>query len=398
MTPLPAGGPTPVLLMVRELGLGGTERQLAEIARALDRAYFEPHVGCFRPEGLRGDELRAARIPVVKFPVQSFYGPSAWTAARRMGRYLRQNRIQLVHAFDVPLNVFGVPAARAFHAPIVMSSQRAYRSLASPLVRPLLRLTDRLADAIVVNCQAIKRHLIEDEHVPEDRIEVCYNGIDTSRFHPAHTQRVPDLRESSLAIGIVCALRPEKGLFTLLDSFARVRDEQPGLKLAIIGSGPLRAALEARSTELGIREMCVFQPATREVPDWLRSLDIFVLPSFSEALSNALMEAMACGCAPVGSRVGGNTELIDEGRTGLLFEAGNPEQLARCLRLLISNSELRRRMGSAAARSIHQNFSLPAAATRMAEIYSRGLASHRAAHEPRQAAAPASGLDYNTSR
>lgn len=392
----PAGGPTPVLLMVRELGLGGTERQLAEIARALDRAHFEPHVGCFRPEGMRGDELRASNIPVVRFPVRSFYGSSAWTSARRMGRYLRQNRIQLVHTFDVPLNVFGVLAARAFHTPLVMSSQRAYRSLAPSMLRPLLRVTDRLSDSIVVNCQAIRRHLIEDERVPAERIEVCYNGIDTSQFHPAHVERVPELREASLTIGVVCALRPEKGLFTLLEGFARVRDEQPGLKLAIVGSGPLKAALEARSSELGIREMCVFQDATRDVPNWLRSLDIFVLPSFSEALSNALMEAMACGCAVVGSRVGGNMELIDEGRTGLLFDAGNPEQLARCLRLLISNNELRHRMGSAAGCSIQQNFSLLAAATRMAEIYSRGLESRRAAHEARHPFVAASGLDYNT--
>jgi L-malate glycosyltransferase len=391
----PAGGPTPVLLMVRELGLGGTERQVAEIARALDRAHFAPHVGCFRPEGMRGDELRACNIPVVRFPVQSFYGASAWTAARRMGRYLQQNRIQLVHTFDAPLNVFGVLAARAFHAPLVMSSQRAYRSLASPLLRPLLRVTDRLADAIVVNCQAIRRHLIEDEHVPAERIEVCYNGIDTDQFQPADGGRVPELREASLTIGVVCALRPEKGLFTLLEGFARIRHEQPGLKLAIIGSGPLRGALEARSTELGIRETCVFQDATRDVPDWLRSLDIFVLPSFSEALSNALMEAMACGCAALGSRVGGNSELIDEGRTGLLFDAGNPEQLARCLRLLISNSELRSRMGSAAARSIRQNFSLRVAATRMAEIYSRRLASLRAGQELREPAVVTPGLDYN---
>lgn len=394
----PAGGPTPVLLMVRELGLGGTERQLTELARALNRAHFEPHVGCFRPEGMRGDELRASNIPVVRFPVQSFYGSSAWTAARAMGRYLQQNRIQVVHTFDAPSNLFGVLAARAFHAPVVMSSQRAHRNLAPPVLRRLLRLTDRLSDVIVVNCQAIRRHLIEDIHVPAQRIEVCYNGIDTSQFHPAQRERVPELREASLTIGIVCALRPEKGLFTLLDAFARVRDDQPGLKLALIGSGPLRAALEARSLELGIREMCVFQNATRDVPNWLRSLDIFVLPSFSEALSNALMEAMACGCAPVGSRVGGNMELIDDGRTGLSFDAGNPEQLARCLRLLISNSELRRRMASAAARSIHQNFSLSVAAARIAEIYSCGLESRRAAHEPARPAAATSGLDYNTSR
>ena len=91
------------------------------------------------------------------------------------------------------------------------------------------------------------------------------------------------------------------------------------------------------------------------------------------------MEAMACGCAPVASRVGGNPELVEEGRTGMLFDAGNPEQLAQSLRLLVSNVELRRKLGAAAARSIHQNFSLRASAERMADIYHGRLELRRSA-------------------
>jgi glycosyltransferase involved in cell wall biosynthesis len=366
--------------MVRELGLGGTERQLTEIARSLDRSQFEAHVGCFRPQGLRGDELRAAGIPVVEFPVRSYLRPSAWRAARQMGEYLRTRQIYLVHTFDVPLSVFGVPAARAFRTPVVLSSQRAYRHLAPLHFRPLLQLTDRLSHAVVVNCEAMRRHLIEDEGVPPERIHVCYNGIDTDQFRPAENpRRMRPLGDASLVIGVVCALRAEKGLFTLLHAFERVRDLRPNLKLAIVGSGSLGNALEARSVQLGIREQCVFEPATRQVPDWLRSMDIFVLPSTSEALSNALMEAMACGCAPVATRVGGNVELIQDGRTGLIFEAGNPEQLAQRLRLLIENADLRRRTAQAAARTIRGNFSLRAAASRMAEIYSQRLPTRRIA-------------------
>src|SRR5215469_9942266 len=111
--------PSPVLLLTRSLGLGGTERQLTEIAQALDRSAFEPHAGCFHGEGFRAEELRSAGVPVVELPVTSFVGPSAIAGLIAMGRYVRQHRIQLVHTFDVPLNLFGVPAARLFRVPRV---------------------------------------------------------------------------------------------------------------------------------------------------------------------------------------------------------------------------------------------------------------------------------------
>jgi glycosyltransferase involved in cell wall biosynthesis len=372
--------PVPVLLMARELGLGGTERQMTEIALSMDRSRFQPHVGCFRPEGIRGDELRTAGIPVAQFAVRSFYRPSAWTAARAMGLYLRRHNIDLVHTFDVPLNLFGVPTARAFRTPVVISSQRAYRQLTPWMFRPFLQLTDHLVDGVVVNCEAMRRHLVTDERVPAGLVHVCYNGIDTDKFQPMdRSRRVPALRGASLVVGIVCALRPEKGLFTLLRAFERVRDFRPGLRLAIVGSGPMRAALEQCSSELGIAGQCVFEPTTGHVADWLRSIDIFVLPSTSEALSNSLMEAMACECAPVASRVGGNPELIHDGQTGLLFDPDNPEQLAQCLRLLIENEDLRKETAARAARSISERFSLRAAADRMAEIYLGRLEAHQMA-------------------
>ena len=144
--------PVPILLMARELGLGGTERQLTEIARALDRRKFTPHVGCLHAEGLRGAELEAAGVPIVRFPVQSLYRPSTLSAARGMGRYLKLHRIQLVHTFDVPMNLFGVPVARVYHTPVVLSSQRAFRDLTPGIHRRLLRVTDRLVHGVVVNC------------------------------------------------------------------------------------------------------------------------------------------------------------------------------------------------------------------------------------------------------
>ncbi len=356
--------PVPILLMARELGLGGTERQLTEIARALDRKQFTPHVGCLHAEGLRGAELEAAGVPIVRFPMQSLYRPSAIGAARQMGRYLKQHRIQLVHTFDVPMNLFGVPVARAYRTPVVLSSQRAFRDLTPGMHRRLLRVTDHLVDGIVVNCEALRQHLIGDERVPAKRIHVCYNGIDTAAFQPG--QRTGG---NPVTIGVVCALRPEKGLPTLVEAFAQV----PGTQLVMVGSGPMLPELQRQAAALGVLDRCHFEPTTNRVADWLRKIDVFVLPSLSEALSNSLMEAMSCGCAVTASSTGGNIELIQSNITGLLFPPGDAAALAVNLRTLARNESLRMRLAANASRFIREGFSLERSAARMAEIYQRCL-------------------------
>jgi len=359
--------PIPILLMVRELNLGGSERQMAEIAKALDRSRFDVRAGCFRPAGLRGDELRAAGVPIVQFPVPSL---ASVKGALRIARYTREQGIRLVHTFDTPANIYGVPSARMAGSAVVVSSQRAHRGLMAPIYHHALRVTDRLIDAVVVNCEFMRRHLIEDERVSAGLIQLCYNGVDTRVFQAVRGARPEALRDASLVIGVVCVLRPEKGLDTLLEAFAQVRGARAGMKLAIVGSGPCLPDLEARARALDILADCVFQPATPDVPAWLQVIDIFVLPSLSEALSNSLMEAMACGCAVAASRVGGNPELVTDGQTGMLFEAGDVAGLAQALRTLIGNPALRSELSHNAARMIHGRFSVEASARRMGEIYS----------------------------
>jgi glycosyltransferase involved in cell wall biosynthesis len=358
--------PCPVLLMTRSLGLGGTERQLTEIAKALDRSQFAPHVGCFEAAGFRAEELRAAGVPIAQFHVSSFLGPALFTGAFALGRYLKEHAIQIVHTFDVPLNLFGVPAARFYRTPHVISSQRAFRALTPGLRRYLLRFTDQLVDAIVVNSEAVRRDLIDADHVPPRLIQVCYNGIDADLFQPG-TQP----RQGPVVIGVICALRPEKGIETLIEAFGRL-GPRPDVRLRIVGSGPALPRLQEAAAGLALGDRCVFEPATLAVAETLREIDIFVLPSLSESFSNSLMEAMACGCCVVASRVGGNAELIVDGETGLLFPARASGDLTRCLDLLLRDGDLRARLAAAGSRRIREHFTMAQAAERMAEIY-RGV-------------------------
>src|ERR1051326_3572769 len=343
--------------MVRRLNYGGCERDLAKIAMGLDRSEFTPYVGCFRPDGLRVDELKRAGIPIIAFPIESFRSLRSLRAVLDMRRYIRQYGIQLVHCFDVPTAMWGAPAARIWGLPVIVS-QLSYRTLISSGERTLLRFADRIAKKIVVNCRAMQRHMTEDEGAPVEKMYLCYNGVDTTIFHPGPAVRPEPLMGASIVIGTIANLRQEKGIDLLLRAYAMLRTVVQDTKLFIVGDGPEMDNLQNLSRELGIAEDTLFMIGKPDISNEMRALDIFVLPSYSEAFSNALLEAMASGCAVVGSDIGGTPELIENGRNGLLFETGSREDLMAKLRMVVENSELRVQFQKASAARAREEFSL----------------------------------------
>ncbi len=363
------GKPIPVLLMARELTWGGSERQMTATAIALAAHGFDARVACFIREGVRSRDLEAAGVPVVHFPVRSFRSIAAFREARTLAEYIKANQIRIVHTWDPPSTVWAIPATRTLTGAVPLASQRSHRELIQPSYRALVRATDRIARGIVVNCEFLRRHLIEDENVPEHKVHVCHNGLDLSRFRqrtePANTGTQP----GDIVIGTVCVLRPEKDVATLLRAFAMVRKTHPRARLLIVGSGAEHPALERLTRELDLINVCTFQPGVRDVLPWLRAIDIFVLPSVSEALSNSLMEAMAARCFPIASEIGGNPELIRNGDCGVLFPPRDAGALAKAISTAIDNPERLRAAGERAQAFIEKSFSLDAAGRRMAEIY-----------------------------
>ena len=147
--------------------------------------------------------------------------------------------------------------------------------------------------------------------------------------------------------------------------------------MLILGDGPLRDNLDQLANDLGVRSHVIFQPGSSDVEEWLRATDIFVLPSHSESFSNALLEAMACGCCVIGSRVGGTPELIHEGETGFLFEAGDADDLAAKLRLALDDAALRTRLSAAAASYTHNTLSLQRFVQRLENLYTDRIGAAR---------------------
>jgi len=371
-------GRIPVLLMVRELTQGGCERDLTRLALGFRDSLFQPHVACFRPGGIRYDEIRAGGVPVADLSLTSYRPAQAWRAARRLAAYTQRHGIQIVHAMDVPAASFATPICRMAGVPVILACQLSYRSMCTRRDRLMMGLADRLADRVVANCQAVLDDLMENYGVARQKATLIYNGVELDRFQPPpgpgrdRSVLPKSFQGATAVIGAVCALRREKRLDQLIEAFAQVRKSHPGVRLAIVGSGVMEGPWKALAERLGVASDVHFEPSTRDVERWMQAMDVFVMASELESFPNGLLEAMACGCAPVGSRVGGVPEML--GPEGLLFPVGDAAALSELLEGLLQDPKRMPCTGAAARRRAAEMFSLQENLRRTAEVYAEALA------------------------
>jgi len=365
---VPAKEPVPILLMSHSLGAGGGERQLALTALSIDRNRFQPHIACAQG-GFWVERLQQDGIPFFFIGSRSLMSAYAVREALRLRRYIHDHCIRIMQTFDYSMNVFGLPVALSSNGVVAVSNLRCQLDLIPQRYRWLNWVSFHTSARVVVNSKALGRQLQERCRLEAGKIVTCYNGIDTEVFHPASRRCFPGLEGASLVIGTVCVMRPEKNIPLLLEAFARVAAGRRDLRLFLVGGGPEEPALRALAVKLDIVENCVFHASTSDVAACLSAMDIFVLPSLTEGLSNSLMEAMACGCCAIASDVGGNPELVTDGVTGLLFPSQDLDSLIVCLSAATADAGLRRILAGAAVERMRADFSLRRAAERMQQMY-----------------------------
>ena len=231
----------------------------------------------------------------------------------------------------------------------------------------------------------LEQYLGRDVGVESARIAQIYNGVDTVRFSPAPNGRAriegcPFTDEDFWLVGTVGRLQQVKDQVTLAEAFVRAIKRGPAkaqMRLVMIGDGPLRARVEKVLDQAGMRELAWLPGARDDVPEILRGLDCFALPSLAEGISNTILEAMACGLPVVATRVGGNPELMEEGVTGRLVPQANAEAMAGALFHYYDDPELARRHGRAGRQLILQRFSLDRMVSDYLSLYDGLLAGRK---------------------
>jgi glycosyltransferase involved in cell wall biosynthesis len=364
-----------LLTMVTNFKIGGTERQVANIALRIDSTRFDLHLACMQNFGELSSELEHLKVPRPQFNIGPLYALRTGWQAIRMARYVRKNGVQIVHSYGFYPNVFAVAATRLAGRPIVIASIRDMGDDLTPLQKNLQRAVCRWADCILVNAEAIRQRLISQGYRP-DNIVVIRNGIMLSRFDEARaaagSARVREelnLPPACPIIVVFCRLNQMKGVDYFLDAAAVVARRFPDVRFLIAGDGAHKGELEQQADRMGLRDRTVFTGFRCDVPALLAEASLSVLPSLSEGLSNSLLESMAAGVPAIAARVGGNPEVIADEETGILVPPRDSAALAGAMTRLLENPELARRFGEAGRRRVEEHFSVERSVRETESLY-----------------------------
>ena len=343
-----------IVYLITELNLGGAERALARAVAGLSRDRYNPLVVCLFDPGIVADQIRASGVQVIDLRAKGKWDLSvAW----RLYRLLRRERPTILHTWMFHANVPGRLLGRLAGVPIIISSERTMGQESRWRYR-LNRITAPLTDRVVCVSQQVADFVVQEVGIPQCKVVVIPNGIDLRNF-----KYLPAKRQARAALGLpyelaligtVARLNPVKRLDVLLQALASVN----GVCAVIIGDGPERARLEALRKQLGLVERVRFVGQQSNVPEWLAAMDLFVLPSDWEGMSNALLEAMAVGLPVVATAVGGTPEVVVDGVTGLLVPPRDPEALAEAIIALLQDRERAEAMGRTGQERVERYFTV----------------------------------------
>jgi glycosyltransferase involved in cell wall biosynthesis len=381
-----------ILKVVPTLMCGGTENQFMTLSRRLDRERFDLEFACLRRWGPFVQELAERKIPLAEYKVSTFRSVQAIGQQARLVGHIARRGIQIVHAYNFYGNVFAVPPAR-LAAPVVIASIRDCAPYLTAMQKRVQRYACQLADCVLVNATAVKDWLIAEGY-DASKIVVIRNGVDLSGFtaprDPAGLRRELGLAPGTPVVAVVSRLTRLKGLENLLEAAAMLKPRYPDVRFVVVGeTSPMEVAyldeLKQLATRLGVDDRVIFTGRRSDVPTLLSGVDVSVMPSLNEALSNVLLESMAAGAPTVATRVGGTPEALVDEQTGLLVAPGDSRALADAVGRLLDNRPFATQLGQAARQLIQERFSVDRMVRSTEDLYVELLARKQRNPLPRTA-------------
>ncbi|MBL8254325.1 MAG: glycosyltransferase [Candidatus Competibacter sp.] len=336
----------------------GTEGQLLQLVRYLDRSRYEPSMTLFR--GGEYIEDNPLPCPVKVLDITRLASLRAVLKIVRYALALRREGCRLVHCFFNDSSIFA-PFFLKVLGIRVLVSRRDMGFWYTPLNLAVLRLVAPFVDCYVANSRAVKQRVRQQEWVSDEKISVIYNGYVFSAESPDQATAVvtiPGVPHRAPVVGIVANLRPIKRMDTLVEAFALASRQFSDARLVIVGdkasqqAASTLAELEALASGLGIRERVIFVGRAEDPMPYINRFTVAVLCSESEGFSNSIIEYMSAGCPTVCTDVGGNAEIVRDGHNGFLVPAGDVGALADRLVQLLSDDALARRLGEAGAETV----------------------------------------------
>jgi len=371
------------------LSPGGAERQMLSLAERLPRDRFEVEFLPLSGSGVYDERARAAglRIRTVgEAPVPNGRLPARlWHRASKALRYagaVRAGNYDIVDAWLYPADVLAAVMRPITRTSVVISGRRNVdpQLFFGPLERTVESLVGRLTDVVVANSAAVAANAIDVHGVSPEKIRIIRNGVvvrppvtPVERLARRRSLGIDDVDE--VVIGCVANYSPVKRHDLLIEAFASLQNQGRALRLVLVGEGRLRPALENQIRELGLEGRVRLHGSELDPEPLYGAFDIVVQASSREGLPNALLEAGGAARAIVATAAGGSGEIVVDGRTGLLIPVEDRAALVSALHRLISDPDLRERLGNEAREHVTATFGMDRFVEEFSSLYEQQAAS-----------------------
>jgi glycosyltransferase involved in cell wall biosynthesis len=353
--------PLSILHVVDTLETGGLERVVTDLAIAQHQAGHSVAVFSINDTAGFRDELRSAGVEVV---IGDKRGTLDRSTLRILRKAIKSRGVRIVHTHNFVPNYYAVLASMGLRGVrLVNTCHNMGTRLSQRRLRWLYRLSILGTSRVAMVSDQVLQRLVESGIAPRERAVTVLNGIPLQRFehdagHRVRARAQLGIADSALVIACVGRLVAVKNHQWLIEQLPQLVREFPDLQLVLVGNGALEQALREKVAALGLSDHVLFAGTQSNVADLMPAFDVFAMPSLSEGMSIALLEASASALAIVATKVGGNAQIIKHGERGLLVESGNSPQLIDALRRVLGDAALRMQLGEAARSWVQSNASI----------------------------------------
>lgn len=378
-----------VLQLISSGGYYGAENMLLNLCASQDAAGCENSLALFYNVHVPNVEFfERARRRGISVRMVHCKGRVDLSTIRQIEEIIQEDGIDIIHAHGYKADLYGFAAAWRAGKPIVATCHNWVGGTAAlGIYNHLDRMVLKRFAALAAVSDTVAQRLI-DSGVSSARVKTIANGIDVQAFEQG--EPLPELHmPDNKVIGMVARLDLQKGFEYLLRAVRELRGNFPDLKVAIVGDGPDRAAIESMIAEFGLQTNVMLAGQQSNMPGVYAAINIFVLPSLNEGLPMTILEAMAASKPVVATKVGAIPKVIQHGENGLLVEPKDVDGLRDALASLLADSELCRRTGAKAHEWVSRNYTSDAMAVKYRQFYDEVLGKPSLAVVPSQHETPA---------
>jgi sugar transferase (PEP-CTERM/EpsH1 system associated) len=362
-----------VLHVVLSMETGGLENGIVNLINNADADRFIVDVLCLREKGTLADRIHNPNSQVI---FDGNNDPSLLTAIKKVYKVCKEGQYHIVHSHGFSTMLASYLATRLTKTPVMMNGEHGTLYYSSLKQRALQRWLFKSMDTNLTVSSELKSKIQKEFRLSLDNIIPIINGVDSNTFRPELNSSIRNelsIPDQDIIIGSVGRLVSVKNYPSLINAFFHGLQKSSHTHLVFAGDGPERNTLEKLANDLNLRERVHFLGRRDDIPNVMNGFDLFVLPSFSEGLSNTLLEAMSCGVPVIASHVGGNPEIVKVNVSGLLYPSNDVEALSKILcRLCNSTSEIEK-LSTLAREHIVKNYSLQSMVDNYESVYDHQL-------------------------